>query len=108
MPEWRHPDIGPITLMPIPFQHKNTWKHFYNLDEQWDQLCEGDPQSAAEAATRITGHNPQRVREFRTLDDAAQHRVRPVLERDHDASYGPAYLSEMKANQTIWADAPVA
>ena len=104
MSDWRHPVIGPIAPMPRDRQPWKTWKHLYDPAEHWDRLCEGDFQESAIRVGRIAGRNPTRVRNLNRVDAKYRRLIRPLLEKDHDAHYSPAYLKEMRSEGTIWAE----
>lgn len=95
---WPHPILGIILAMVRRGQPEHVWKHLYNPEERWQDLCLADVRELYQAAID-EGCPPYHASE---CPQRFHWRVERVLQRHHDAAYGPAYGSEIASPDARW------
>ena len=79
---------------------RNTWKHFYAVEQAWERVFSADV-----AALRAEGEESagQRRSDGRALPVHLPRRFRVVASRHHDDHYSPAYRAALENPETRWA-----
>ncbi|MBI2893924.1 MAG: hypothetical protein HYY06_10260 [Deltaproteobacteria bacterium] len=102
MAAWKHPALGPIELMPLKLRPAKVWRHFYDMGEHWERICEGEIGPMRGETEAVVGVVRAEHYELPQIDRVRWHRARNLLVSHHDAIYGPAYAAEMASLGTIW------
>ncbi|MCB0221589.1 MAG: hypothetical protein KDH09_17960, partial [Chrysiogenetes bacterium] len=100
MSAWKHPLLGPIDLIPPNLCPKKVWRHLYDRHEHWERVCKADIAAMRRDAEKILGVARASRCELPSL--AGERQARELLVAHHDATYAPAYSSEMSSPDTAW------
>lgn len=102
MNAWTHPSLGPIEFIPRRLSPKKVWQHFYDPGENWGRVCAADVASMRRDAEGVVGVARASEDALPRLAGERWRRARDLLVAHHDATYAPAYSSEMSSPGTVW------
>lgn len=102
MSAWTHPSLGPIDLIPPNLRPEKVWKHFYDPHEHWERVCSADIAAMRLDAEDIIGAARAGGDSLPPLPAERRRRAMALMVAHHDATYAPAYLSEMSSPETRW------
>ena len=104
MSTWTHPALGPIELIPPEHGPKKVWKHFYDVAEHWERICEQDVAAMRSAGEAVVGVRREDYYALPWMDAERWREGRALLLGHHDTAYAPTYLSEMASPETQWTE----
>ena len=92
-----------VDCYPIDKKHRyyKMFKHFYNVFEQWGDICSTDIEKLRRQITR-TGQIQEDFGQSPNFAKSRWHQVVPILEEHHKKWYAKEYLSVLKNENILY------